>query len=147
MRGTQDLDAGEYHALAEFRYQIRRFLQFSEEAARTAGVEPQQHQLLLAVKGLPPASKPTIGELARRLFLKHHSAVELVDRLERHQLVTRVRNPQDAREVLVHLTRDGEALLRRLSLAHRAELEATGPELARLLKKAIRGKKGATKAA
>ena len=76
-------DRIDFQALAEFRYQIRRFLYFSEEAARRAGIEPQQHQLLLAIKGLPTALRPTIRTLAERMQLQHHSAVELIDRLER----------------------------------------------------------------
>lgn len=142
---SEDFADSEYRAVADLRYRIRQFLQFSEEAARDAGVEPQQHQLLLALKGLPAGESPTIGVLARRLFLKHHSTVELVDRMEQHGLVTRHRNPDDAREVLVQPTRNGEAILKKLTAAHRAELQATAPELVRLLKAAIR--KGKTKAA
>src|ERR1700692_3474102 len=82
-----DLSPAEYRALAEFRYQIRRFLQFSAEAARQYGLEPQQHQPLLAVKGPPDDVRPTIGELAERLQIQHHSAVELVDRLAEHGAV------------------------------------------------------------
>jgi DNA-binding MarR family transcriptional regulator len=135
---SEDLEPADYRALADFRYRIRRFLQFSEAAARREGLEPQQHQLLLAVKGLPEAATPTIGELARRLLLKHHSTVELVNRMEHHGLVVRHRNPDDARQVLIRPTPEGEAILGRLSAAHRAELEATGPELVRLLKGAMR---------
>lgn len=142
---SEDFAASEYRALADLRYRIRQFLQFSEEAARDAGVEPQQHQLLLAVKGLPPDEAPTIGVLARRLFLRHHSTVELVNRMEQHGLVTRRRDPDDARAVLIRLTRAGEAVLKKLTTSHRSELEATTPELVRLLKGAIR--KGKTNAA
>jgi len=137
MSGT-DLTVDEYRALAEFRYQIRRFLQFSAEAARAHGLEPQQHQLLLAVKGLPEGARPTIRELAERLQIQHHSAVELVDRLAEHGAVRREHDRLDRREALIRLTRRGEALLRRLSIAHRAELETAGPVLAKTLKSAIR---------
>jgi DNA-binding MarR family transcriptional regulator len=141
---TADLSAAEYRALAEFRYQIRRFLQFSAEAAREHGLEPQQHQLLLALKGLPEEVRPTIGELAERLQIQHHSAVELVDRLVERDAIRREHTGADRREVLLRLTRHGAALLRRLSLAHHNELEKTGPILVKALTTAIRrGKRAA----
>jgi DNA-binding MarR family transcriptional regulator len=144
---TGELDISEYRALAEFRARLRRFLQFSERAARDAGLEPRQHQLMLAIKGLPEGVLPTIGELASRLLLKHHSTVELVDRLERRGAVARRPNPDDARAVNVELTRSGEALLHRLSVAHREELEQRGPELARALNRVIRKNRARRKAA
>ncbi len=125
----------DYTALAEFRYQIRRFLRFSEEAARAAGVEPQQHQLLLAMKGLPRGLQPTIGNLAERLQIQHHSAVELVNRLERAGLVERHRGEHDRREVLVQLSAKGERLLRDLSLYHQDELRNSGPALSVALRR------------
>jgi DNA-binding MarR family transcriptional regulator len=130
----KDLTIEEYRALAEFRYQIRRFLGFSEEHVRAAGMEPQQHQLLLAIKGLPENAQATIGELAHRLQLKHHSTVELVNRLEKLNYVSRETSPQDRRQVIVHLTRAGAAVLRKLSLAHHQELEVAGPRLAKALR-------------
>jgi DNA-binding MarR family transcriptional regulator len=142
-----DLDAARYRALADFRNRLRRFLQFSDCAARAAGIEPQQHQLMLAIKGLPEGVRPTIRELASRLLLKHHSTVELIDRLERRGAVVRAQSPDDAREVLIKLTRGGEALLRRLSIAHREELDTAGPELARALKAVIRKSRTARQAA
>ena len=123
----------QYRAVAEFRYLIRRFVAFSEDAARDAGVEPRQHQLLLALKGLPAGSRPTIGMLAERVHLRHHSVVELTDRLVARGLVTRRRNERDRREVLLVITARGERLLRRLMLVHRAELRATGPSLVKAL--------------
>jgi DNA-binding MarR family transcriptional regulator len=138
-----DLTLDEYRALAEFRYQIRRFLQFSAEAARAHGIEPQQHQLLLAVKGLPEGARPTIRVLAERLQIQHHSAVELVDRLAERGAVRREHDDLDRREALIRLTRRGEALLGRLSLAHHAELETAGPVLAKTLKSAIRRRRQA----
>jgi DNA-binding MarR family transcriptional regulator len=129
-----DLSLEEYRALAEFRYQIRRFLGFSEELVRAAGMEPQQHQLLLAVKGLPDGVTATIGELAERLQLKHHSTVELANRLEKLGYVARKAAQQDRRQVLVHLTRSGASILRKLSLAHHQELEVAGPRLAKALR-------------
>jgi DNA-binding MarR family transcriptional regulator len=130
----KDLSLEEYRALAEFRYQIRRFLGFSEEQVRTSGIEPQQHQLLLAIKGLPRDAQATIGELAERLQLKHHSTVELVNRLEKLGYVARQASKQDRRQVIVHLTPLGATILRKLSLAHHRELETAGPRLAKALR-------------
>jgi len=140
---TSDLSLAEYRALADFRYQIRRFLQFSAKAAREHGLEPQQHQLLLALKGLPEDARPTIGEMAERLQILHHSAVELVDRLVERGAVRREPAGADRREVLLRLTRNGSALLRRLSLAHHNELEKSGPLLVKALTTAIRLRKRA----
>jgi DNA-binding MarR family transcriptional regulator len=133
-----DISPAEYRALAEFRYQIRRYLQFSAEAARQHGLEPQQHQLLLAIRGLPDEARPTIRELAERLQIQHHSAVELVNRLADHGAIRREHTGADRREVLLRLTPHGAALLRRLSLAHHIELEKTGPVLVKALTIAIR---------
>jgi DNA-binding MarR family transcriptional regulator len=119
----------DYQALAELRYHIRRFLRLSEQAARSAEIEPQQYQLLLALKGLPADRKPTMSELAERLQIQHHSTVELVDRLVERNLVTRQRAPGDQRYVLVTLTAHGEAILQRLALYHRTELQTIGPTL------------------
>ena len=119
----------DYRALAEFRYQLRRFMHFSERMARAVGLEPQQHQLLLAVKGMPEDKKTTIGEIAERLQLQHHSTVELVDRLVERGLVERQRDNEDHRRVLVHLTAKGEEVLHQLSSAHLEELRTIGPSL------------------
>ena len=138
-----DLTAADYRALAELRYQIRRFLQFSAEAARAHRVEPQQHQLLLSIKGLPEGRRPTIGELAERLQIQHHSAVELVNRLAERDAVRREPDPDDRRGVLIRLTRRGEELLEQLSIAHHAELETNGPALLKALGSAIRRRRAA----
>jgi DNA-binding MarR family transcriptional regulator len=130
----KDLSLKEYRSLAELRYQIRRFLGFSEEQVRAAGMEPQQHQLLLAVKGLPDGVTATIGELAERLQLKHHSTVELVNRLEKLGFVARAAGKEDRRQVIVHLTQSGANILRKLSLAHHQELEIAGPRLSKALR-------------
>ncbi len=130
----KDLSLEEYRALAEFRYQIRRFLGFSEEQVRAAGMEPQQHQLLLSIKGLPESATATIGELATRLQLKHHSTVELVDRLEKLGYVARKLCEEDRRQVIVQLTASGASILRKLSIAHHGELEVAGPRLAKSLR-------------
>lgn len=128
------ISTSDYRALAAFRHEIRKFLAFSEEAARTAGIEPQQHQLLLAVRGLPEGSRPTVGTIADRLCVKHHTAVALVDKLEASGLIQRQRSAEDRREVLLHLTADGEALLRALSSLHREQLETAGPAVLRALR-------------
>jgi len=125
----KNLTQQDFESLAEFRHQIRRFLRFSERASRNAGLEPRQHQLLLALKGLPPNVRPKIAEIAERLQIQHHSAVELVNRLETGGFVQRERGSQDRREVLLHLTPRGEKVLRELSLHHRSELRSQGPAL------------------
>ena len=119
----------DYESLAEFRHQIRRFLRFSERAAREAGLEPRQHQLLLALKGLPANVRPKIAEVAERLQIQHHSAVELLNRLEAAGFVRRQRGSEDRREVHLQLTPKGEKVLRELSLHHRSELRSQGPAL------------------
>ena len=134
----RDLSAEEYQALAEFRYQIRSFLHFSEEQVRTRGLEPQQQQLLLAIKGLPGGAVASVGELAGRLRLKHHSVVELIDRLEQHEYVVREASDEDRRQVIVRLTASGSSVLRKLSVAHHEELETAGPELAKALRSIAR---------
>lgn len=122
-----------YRQLAEFRYRIRRFLHSSEEIARSNGIEPQQHQLLLAIKGLDADARPNLMTLSERLCLRHHSTVELVDRLEKRGAVTRRHSDRDGREVLVELTVHGEELLHRLSDMIRQELRVSGPALSRSL--------------
>jgi DNA-binding MarR family transcriptional regulator len=136
--GEHDFSQNQYRDLAEFRRQIRKFLHFSEATAREHGIEPQQHQLLLAVHGLPDGVKPTIGEIASRLFIQHHSTVELVNRLEATGAITRVPGVEDKREVLIRLTQAGRGILRRLAMDHRTELEGSGPELARALQSVLR---------
>jgi DNA-binding MarR family transcriptional regulator len=130
-------EAVDYQALAELRYQLRVFVSFSEAAARERGIEPQQHQLLLAIKGLPTGMRPTVRVLAERLRLRHHSAVELIDRLERAGLAVRTPSPTDGREILVRVTVTGERLLRKLSVAHQAELQTIGPRLLQALQAVI----------
>jgi DNA-binding MarR family transcriptional regulator len=121
----------DYEALAEFRYHIRRFLHFSEQAARISDIEPQHHQLLLAAKGYcgPAEEGPTIGYLAERLQIRHHSAVELIDRMVTQGLVQRSQGSRDRRQVIVALTRFGERILKKLSAEHIRELRETGPAL------------------
>ncbi|MBZ5664239.1 MAG: MarR family winged helix-turn-helix transcriptional regulator [Acidobacteriia bacterium] len=135
------LTSAEYESLAELRYQIRRFLHFSEQASREAGVEPHQHQLMLALKGMPPQARPRIRDLAERLQIRHHSAVELVNRLSAGGYVRRHRGGEDGREVLLSLTPKGEKVLRELSLHHRAELRMRGPALIAALRRVIQTSK------
>ena len=132
----------DYESLADVRYQLRRFLHFSEQAARDAGLEPQQHQLMLALKGLPRETRPRVGELAERLQIKHHSAVELINRLASAGCVRRHRGGEDRREVLLDLTPKGERILQELSLHHRAELRKCGPALIVALKRAMATRNG-----
>jgi DNA-binding MarR family transcriptional regulator len=127
--GAAEPRLADYRALAELRFQIRIFLRFSEDAARQAGIEPQQHQLLLAIKGLPEGRDPTIKTLAERLCLRHHSTVALVDHLEARALVRRQRNDEDRREILLRLTPAGEELLRGLSVLHRQQFRTIAPVL------------------
>jgi len=126
-------------SLAEFRYQIRRFLDFSRRAAREAGLAPQQHQMLMVVAAGGAGPDPSIRSLSQRLFLNHNTAVELVNRLERKGLARRVPHPTDGRRVTVRITPRGRRILTRLARHHFAELRTHGPELIRALRGVIRG--------
>jgi DNA-binding MarR family transcriptional regulator len=121
--------ATDYRSLSDFRYEIRRFLTFSEKAARDVGLEPQQHQALLAIKGLPLHRVATVSVLAERLQIQHHSAVELADRLEAKRLIRRSRTQEDRRAVVLSLTARGEKLLGHVTLPHIAELQTAGRKL------------------
>src|SRR5262245_61267416 len=123
----------DFKAMAELRYQIRRFLRFSENAARQAGIEPQQHQLLLAVRGLPDVLKPTIGVLAERMQLQHHSTVELIDRLVDRGFLFRLRSTDDKRQVLDKITQDREGYLKQISLNNLLELKSAVSEIVKIL--------------
>jgi DNA-binding MarR family transcriptional regulator len=118
-----------YRQLAELRFHIRRYLQFSEKVARTHGIEPQQHQLMLTIKGLPGNTIPTVSALANRLCLRHHSTVELINRLVERGAAVRRPGTQDRRQVLVELTPHGEELLANLNTHHGQELQTFAPEL------------------
>ena len=137
MSTNHDTHIAEYRSLAEFRYQIRRFLHFSEQMARASGLEPQQHQVLLAIKGLPEGRKATVGDLAERLQIQHHSTVELIDRLVDRHFVERQRDETDLRRVIVKLTPAGEEILEALSAIVLAELRSTGPMLVQALSQLI----------
>lgn len=126
---TQD----DYRRLAEFRYLIRCFLEFSEAAATQAGLTPRQHQALLAIKGAAAEAVPTIGYLAERLRTQHHSAVELVDRLAEAGLLARTHDKRDRRRVVLGLTAAAEARLATLSASHLEELRRMQPALLEIL--------------
>ena len=126
----------EYETLAALRYSLRKFLHFSEETARSAGLTPQQHQALLSVKGAPGgAARITISQLAERMQIRHHSAVGLVDRLAAQGLLRREPSRVDRRRVFVRLSTKGAAVLERLSAAHKDELRRTLPELHELMRR------------
>ncbi|WP_209121303.1 MarR family winged helix-turn-helix transcriptional regulator [Alkalihalobacillus sp. BA299] len=115
-----------YESLAEFRYQLKRFLHFSDSEARKFGITPQQHQLLLAIKGFPSREFATPGELSERLLITHHACVGLIDRSEHLGLVSRRKNPEDGRSVLVEVTEKGSDILEKLSEIHLEELTRIG---------------------
>lgn len=122
-----------YELLAALRHALRRFQRFSSDAALAAGLTPQQHQALLVIKGFPGRDYVSVGELAERLHLRHHSAVGLVNRLVQRQVARRTPSVTDRRQQEVRLTAGGEKLLGQLSTAHLRELRALRPELRRLL--------------
>jgi DNA-binding MarR family transcriptional regulator len=135
MARPRKLHKAQYETLAAFRYELRRFLHFSETAAQAAGITPQWHQALLAVKGFPGRDQVTVGELAERLQLRHHSVVGLIDRLVAEKLVVRKPSAEDRRQVLIQLTGLGEKTLEKLSSLHHEQLKRIGPELSRLLER------------
>jgi DNA-binding MarR family transcriptional regulator len=141
------LTLSDYQALAEFRYQIRRFLRFSEHAVRAAGVEAGQYQLMLAIKGMPDGVRPRIRELANRMHVQHHSAVELINRLESGGYVRRERAQDDRREVLLALTPRGERLLEELARHHHDELRNAAPDLVAALRRLMPRGRGAVRGA
>ena len=132
-RPSRPIAKADYEALAVFRHALRQFLDFSQDAARQAGLAPQQHQALLAIKGYPGRDEVTVKELAERLLLRHHSAVELIDRLEGLGLLRRKPDPEDGRRVRVALTAKAERRLADLSATHLEEIRRLGPSLGMLL--------------
>jgi DNA-binding MarR family transcriptional regulator len=131
----------DYRALAEFRYQVRGFLAFSDQAVQAAGLERGQYQLMLAIKGMPEGMRPRIRNLADRLRVQHNSAVELINRLEAGGYVTRARAEDDRREVLLALTPKGEKVLAELALHHHEELQSAAPQLVAALRSVMKGKR------
>jgi DNA-binding MarR family transcriptional regulator len=128
----------DYLTLAAFRAALRKFLRTSEEIAHGLGLTPQKHQAMLAVRGFPGDQPPTIGELAAKLHVRHNSAVGLITRIEQEGYVKREKSKLDQRRMHVRLTPKGQALLDKLTEAHRAELRHIGPEITRLLKELTR---------
>jgi len=135
MARPKQLVKAQYETLAAFRYALRRFIHFSETAAQQAGITPQQHQALLAIKGFPGRDCVTVGELAERLQLRHHSVVGLIDRLVAEKLVIRAPSNEDRRQVFIQLARKGEITLEKLSSIHHEQLMRIGPELTLLLER------------
>jgi DNA-binding MarR family transcriptional regulator len=128
-------ETADYRALATFRYALREFLEFSGSAAKSVGLTPQQHQAMLSIIGAPEGEATTVGYLAKRMLLKHHSTVELVDRLVELDLVVRQPDAADRRKVLLSLTPKAKRLLTRLSAAHLEELRGIRPAFAALLER------------
>jgi DNA-binding MarR family transcriptional regulator len=136
------LTVADYQALAEFRHQIRKFLHFSDDAVQRAGLERGQYQLMLSIKGMPDNLRPRIRDVANRMQIQHHSAVELINRLEAGGYVKRERATNDRREVLLGLTPKGEKVLSELALHHHEELQEAAPRLVGALRRVMAGKKG-----
>jgi DNA-binding MarR family transcriptional regulator len=126
---VRELSVTDYQLLAEFRHVLARFLAFSATAATAAGLSPRQHQALLAIKGAPDGTPMTVGDLAERLVIRHHSAVELVDRMVSSGYLRRRADPIDRRRAIIVLTASAERALAELSAAHRAELRRIAPLL------------------
>jgi DNA-binding MarR family transcriptional regulator len=122
LEASMSLKKRDFEALSDFRYQLRRFLRFSEEIVHDEGITPLQYLLLLHIKGFPGREWATVGELAERLQSQHHGTVALVSRCERLGLVKRKASAEDRRQVEIHLTAKGERSLERLARLHRAEL-------------------------
>jgi len=138
MSSKSKITKAHYETLAEFRYALRKFMRFSEDAAQSAGVTPQQHQAMLAIKGFPGRDRITIGELSERLQIKHHSVVGLADRLVVEKYVQRLTDQKDHRQVHLMLTTRGEAVLEKLSATHQEQLRRVGPQINQLLE-SLRG--------
>lgn len=127
---SRKLDKKDFEALSEFRYRLRRFLRFSEQVTRRNGITPLQYLLLLHLKGFPGRDWATVGELAERLQAAHHGTVALISRCEGLGWVERRQGQADRREVVIHLTADGERILARMARLHRDEL--LNPEIGSL---------------
>jgi len=130
---SRKLTDADFTKLADFRYALRCFMEFSESAAAKEGLTPQQHQALLAIRG-SEAATTSVGRLAERLRIRHNTAVELAQRLELAGLITRAPSPEDRRSVLLRVTEAGEDKLEHLSLVHRAELRELSPQIIALFK-------------
>jgi DNA-binding MarR family transcriptional regulator len=135
-----ELDLAHLRKLAEFRYQLRRFLHVSHVAAEDAGMRFQQYQMLQCVCGMPEGVEPTIANVAARMFLKHNSTVELVDRTIAQGLLRRTGDPHDHRRILLRVTPEGERILASLGEFHTRQLEESGPELVHALHRVLDGR-------
>jgi DNA-binding MarR family transcriptional regulator len=139
-KSGKHLSQTDYESLSAFRHALQQFLKFSEEAARAVGLTPTQHQALLAIKGFPGRERVTNGELAKRLHIKHHSAVGLINRLEAQGLVIRKKSDSDRREVYVTLTQRGADLIEQLTAVHQEELRQIAPQLSGVLESVLEKK-------
>ncbi len=137
---SKPLTDAQYIALAEFRYQLRKYLRHMEEQARANGTRPQQYQLLLAITGLPKPQRPTITALAERMQMNHNSMVELVNRCEKRGLLRRTRSGDDRRHVTLGVTAKGVKVLQEQANASRQDLLTIGPVLVEALQKLIPGR-------
>jgi DNA-binding MarR family transcriptional regulator len=136
------ITAQEYQALAELRYRIRKFVREGDAVANASGLEPQQYLLLLTIRGMPEGQEATVSNLAERLALKHHSVVELIDRLETHGYVRRTRSREDRRSVLVSLLPRGEKMLEEVAQHRISELRATGATLVNAISSLLENGRG-----
>lgn len=143
VRKAPAVDAGMLAAMAEFRYELRRFLHFSETSAETQGISAQKYQLLQVVEAASAAGRVTISTIAERMVLRHNSAVELVDRAERLGLVERLSDETDLRRSIVVLTEAGRRTLMQVAAAHLVELERSGPAMMEALARLHGGRSGA----
>lgn len=146
-RSQERLDTHDYALLAAFRYALRSFLHFSESAAEQGGLTAQNYQAMLVVRGCHEDQRVTINDLAQQLLIRHHSAVGLVDRLEKQGLVAREPSPLDRRKVHLRLTDKGDRVLERLAAVHREELRRIGPQLRRLVQQITRATEASSRSA
>jgi len=137
-QSAKEISRAEYQALAEFRYQLAGFLRRRRNAAQDAGIEPQQYELMLAVKGLAGDKKPTIKQIAEQLRLKHHSAVELTTRLVKRGLIRRERSKEDRRSVLLSVTKEGQRALDQVVHYSLHQLRDEAPGLLKTLSRLVR---------
>jgi len=136
--GHTGVSAADYETLAEFRRQLASFLHRRREAAAAAGLEAQQYELLLAIKGAPQGTQPNVKQIAEQLLLQHHSAVELATRLEKRGLVQRQRSPQDRRSVLLSVTKEGDRVLEKVVQYSLEQLQVEAPQLLKILGRLVK---------
>jgi len=138
-----EISSSEYQTRAEFRHQLSAFLRRRRQASEDAGLEAQQYEFLLALKGLPDGEQPNIKQIAKQLLLQHHSAVELASRLEKRGLLRRRRSLQDRREVLLSLTKTGDKMLEQVAHYSFSQLRLEAPALLRTLRRLLKPKPSA----